>query len=354
MYYPGANKWIPATLKIKSTIYGDERPGFIFTVPESETATDGHINFTNTSGKYQNSAGDYIQATIKGMYLYDVNEENIVIRGEEPSNSYMQICRVSKEKLEKDKKLIGNAVYIVDDGTMLVTDFNGAKTDIAGSIYIGATEAGYAKSPEEFGTELYKLLKNGLNISDGSDISSLIKEKLRLESDESYIYLKYDSEEISKIPFTGTTPDPDPKPDPTVAVHIGKGASWSLSGTNPKLGGNTARAYSYAGDTGPAIGATDGAHGYGIALENGKTYTIKLDSTIADGCYYGLNVYAASGRILDSGWKTAGTDYTYTPPSDGLYMYINFKYSSAGSATITDEILETIVNGFSITKEAAS
>lgn len=162
LYYPGANKWIPATLKIKSTIYGDERPGFIFTVPESATTTDGYINFTNTSGKYQNSAGDYIQATIKGMYLYDVNEENIVIRGEEPSNSYMQICRVSKEKLEKDKKLIGNAMYIVDDGTMFVTDFNGKTKDIAGKIFIGATEAGYTGTPEEFGNALYQLIQSNI------------------------------------------------------------------------------------------------------------------------------------------------------------------------------------------------
>ena len=130
LYYPGSNKWIPATLKIKSTIYGDERPGFIFTVPESATTTDGYINFTNTSGKYQNSAGDYIQATIKGMYLYDVNEENIVIRGEEPSNSYLRICRVTDKKLENDKSYLSNALYITDSGKLFITDFNGTRIDI--------------------------------------------------------------------------------------------------------------------------------------------------------------------------------------------------------------------------------
>ncbi len=359
LYYPGANKWIPATLKIKSTIYGDERPGFIFTVPESETATDGYINFTNTSGKYQNSAGDYIQATIKGMYLYDVNEENIVIRGEEPSNSYMQICRVSKEKLEKDKKLIGNAVYIVDDGTMFATDFNGKRIDISISGGSGITIDELRLLPVPTAEDEGRIIK----VVDGKwqfaeerepDIASIIKERLRLGSDDSYIYLKYDSEEISKIPFKGTTLDPDPEPDPTVTVHIGKGASWAMSGTDPKLGGNTARAYSYVTDTEPNTGIVDSVHKYGILLENGQTYMIKLDSSVAPGCYYGLNVYSASGRVLDSGWKAAGTDYTYTPASDELYLYVNFKSGSAGSATITDEILETMINGFSITKEAVS
>lgn len=330
-----------------------------------------------------------VTATLTNVYMYDLGEE-VSIRGKTSTNASLQLCRINESQEALTPSNMRNALYVTEKGRMYCYDLSGVKTDIAGSIYIGAAEAGYAKSPEEFGSELYKLLKNGLNISDGGvtidelrllpvpteddegktvkvmdgkwqcveetepDISSLIKEKLRLESDESYIYLKYDSEEISKIPFTGTTPDPDPEPDPTVSVHIAKGASWSLSGTEPKLGVNTSRAYSYAGDGGPAIGATDGTHEYGIALEKGKTYTIKLDPTIADGCCYGLNVYTASGRILDTGWKTAGTDYTYTPPSDGLYMYINFKYGSAGSATITDEILETIVNGFSVTKETVS
>lgn len=159
IYFPGGTKWMPKTYKIKSSIYGDERPGYIFTVTESATGTDGYINFTNTSGKYQTSTGEYYKASIRGMYLYDVNEENIVIRGEEPSNSFLQICRVTEEKLAKDTKLIGNALYITDSGTIMITDFNGVKVDIAGSIYIGATKAGYTGSPEEFGNALYQLIQ---------------------------------------------------------------------------------------------------------------------------------------------------------------------------------------------------
>ena len=245
-----------------------------------------------------------------------------------------------------------NALYVTEKGRLYCYDLTGAKTDIAGSVYVGAMEAGYTGSPEEFGNALYNLIQNGGagSVIDASAVASLIKEKLRLESDDEYIYLKYDSEEISKIPFTGVTPDPDPKPDPTVVVKIAKGASWAMSGTDPKVGGNTARAFSYEGDTIPSIDVVDSSHIYGIPLENGQKYAVKLDSTIASDCYYGLNVYSAAGRVLDSGWKAAGTNYTYTPSSDGLYLYVNFKSGSAGYTTITDEILAKLQNGFSVTK----
>lgn len=41
----------------------------------------------------------------------------------------------------------------------MITDFNGVKVDIAGSIYIGAVKAGYTGSPEEFGNALYQLIQ---------------------------------------------------------------------------------------------------------------------------------------------------------------------------------------------------
>ena len=159
IYFPGGNRWVPKTYTIKSAIYNDTRPGLTFTVAESATGTDGYINFTNTSGNYQTSAGEYYKTSIRGMYLYDIDEENIVIRGEEPSNSFLQICRVTDAKLAKDKKLIGNALYFTDSGDVFVTDFNGTKVDIAGSVYIGAVEAGYTGSPEEFGNDLYQLIQ---------------------------------------------------------------------------------------------------------------------------------------------------------------------------------------------------
>lgn len=130
LFFSGRERWIPKTYKIKSSIYGDDRPGLTFTVPESATSSDGYMHLTNTSDGCQTSSGEYYKTSIRGMYLYDVNEENIVIRGEEPSNSFLQICRVTDEKLAKDKKLIGNALYITDSGKMFITDFNGVKIDL--------------------------------------------------------------------------------------------------------------------------------------------------------------------------------------------------------------------------------
>ena len=130
IYFSGGEAWIPKTCMIKSAIYNDDRPGFTFTIPESTTASDGYMTFTNTSDKCQNDAGEYHKTKIRGMYLYDINEENISIRGEEPSNSFLQICRVTEAKLEKDKKLIGNALYFTDGGAVFITDFNGNRIDI--------------------------------------------------------------------------------------------------------------------------------------------------------------------------------------------------------------------------------
>lgn len=130
IYYPGGDKWVPKTLSIKSSIYGDKRPGYIFTVPEEATTSNGYLNFTNTSGSCKTSSGDYFQASIRGMYLYDVNEENIVIRGEEPSNSYLRICRVTDKKMENEKSYLSNALYITDSGKMFITDFNGTRINI--------------------------------------------------------------------------------------------------------------------------------------------------------------------------------------------------------------------------------
>ena len=347
----GANTDTPNTVRLyadtvsKSEVWNNERLCCLrYTIPDD--ATSLVIGFQSFGFSTD------VTVTIQDVYLYDLGEE-VAIRGKTSTNASLQLCRVTESQESLTPSNIRNALYITEKGRMYCYDLSGVKTDIAGSIYIGAAEAGYTGSPEEFGSVLFKLIQNGGTGSAGDlDIAATIKEKLRLESDDSYIYLKYDSEEISKIPFKGATSAPDPEPDPTVTVHIGKGASWTMSGTDPKLGANAARAYSYAIDAEPSTGIVDSVHKHGIVLENGQTYTIKLDSSVAPGCYYGLNVYTVSGRVLDSGWKAAGTDYSYTPSSDGLYLYVNFKSGSAGSATITDEILETMMNGFSITKGA--
>lgn len=131
MYLPGlGEQWWPKTSKIKSSIYNDTRYGMLFTLPESITTSGCNITFTNTSSNYKNSDGNYYKSSIRGLYIYDIDEENIVLRGTDPSNSYLRICRVTDEKLKKDKKLVGNALYITDSGKMFITDFNGNRTDI--------------------------------------------------------------------------------------------------------------------------------------------------------------------------------------------------------------------------------
>lgn len=157
-YTPAGENWIPKGSTFTSQIYKETRFGKMITIPESATSSSGYLTFTNTCNTNKNGSGEYISVTIEGLYIYDVNEENIVLRGSEPSNSYLQICRVTEEKLATDTKLIGNALYITDAGKLFMTDFNGNETDLAGSIYAGAVEAGYEGSPSDFGASLYDLI----------------------------------------------------------------------------------------------------------------------------------------------------------------------------------------------------
>lgn len=451
IYFPGGNKWIPKTYKIKSSIYGDDRPGFIFTVAESATGTDGYINLTNTSGNCRTSTGEYYKTSIRGMYLYDVNEENIVIRGEEPSNSFLRICRVTDEKLAKDVKLLGNALYFTDSGAIFITDFNGNRTDIScpNNGIIEDLRLLPIPTAEDEGKILqvvngkWVVVENNPAVdpvpdnvvlfeeSDEEDsvidVESLIKNNLTLDADDEFLYLLYGEEQISKIPMAGSgnvvyctgirIQESDQicsienigalialsvfvspsgctqtvrwsSSDPTVAEvfsdgsvkvvgegtaiitakcgkysssinisvknlnvksNIAKNASWINRNGTPWNSENSARAYSYVGSTEP-FSLVDTEYAYGIPLGQGIKYTIRLNTEVAGGCYYGVQIFSSVSktRIVDSGWRTSGTEFNYTPAEDGLYLYVNFKYGAAGSATITDEILEKLRTGFSI------
>lgn len=450
IYFPGGNKWIPKTYKIKSSIYGDDRPGYIFTIPESATGTDGYINLTNTANGCQTSTGEYYKTSIRGIYLYDVNEENIVIRGEEPSNSFLRICRVTDEKLAKDVKLLGNALYFTDSGAIFITDFNGNRTDIScpNNGIIEDLRLLPIPTAEDEGKILqvvngkWVVVENNPAVdpvpdnvvlfeeSDEEDsvidVESLIKNNLTLDADDEFLYLLYGEEQISKVPMAGSgnvvyctgirIQESDQicsienigalialsvfvspsgctqtvrwsSSDPTVAevtsdgtvkvvgegtaiitakcgsysssinvsvknlnvkVNIAKAAGWFNSNGIPGFGENAARAYAYVGSTAPV--SANAGYIYGIPLEQGIEYTIRLNTELAGGCYYGVQIFSSVSktRIVDSGWRTSGTEFNYTPAEDGLYLYVNFKYGAAGSATITDEILEKLRAGFSI------
>ena len=68
--------------------------------------------------------------TIHGLYLYDLAEEGVTIRGRDPANAWLRVCRVTEAALAKDTRLVGNALYITDAGNMFITDYSGVRTDI--------------------------------------------------------------------------------------------------------------------------------------------------------------------------------------------------------------------------------
>ena len=156
--------------------------------------------------------------------MYDINEENIVVRGEEPSNSFLRICRVTDEKLANDKTLLGNSMYITDSGKMFITDFNGNKTDInvsgdgivedyrllpiptaedEGKI-LKVIDGKWTYSEENKTVELpdnLVLYEETVEDDPPLDISSIIKKNLSLDADGEFVYLMYGEDELSKIPL---------------------------------------------------------------------------------------------------------------------------------------------------------
>lgn len=137
-----------------------------------------------------------------------------------------------------------------------------------------------------------------------------------------------------------------------VEINVAYGFSWFDSNGIAQLGVNAARAHSYYGAAAPAY-ALDTNYVYGVPLKKGVKYTVKLDAKQAQDCYCGSQIYDSSthARIIDAGWKAAGVEYTYTPDKDNLYLYLNFKYGSAGSTTITEEIRNKMQAGISISTE---
>lgn len=184
----GGQYWFPKNNKITSVIYGDSRIGRIVTVPETATATTAYITFCNVNSSCKNSNGDYLTSSVRGFYIYDVNEEDIIIRGEEPSNSYLQFCRVTEKKLAKDKKLIGNALYVTDEGNSFVTDFYGKsrKPLISEKIEFNNT-----------GDKLQWKYKSEESWNDLLDIKSL-KDEIKKEMMAGMVIVSDNSEDVEK------------------------------------------------------------------------------------------------------------------------------------------------------------
>lgn len=129
-----------------------------------EDINASYIELCNISDKpyYINEQEEkvYYTFTIKGLYLYNPNEEDVVIRGETPANSWLQIARVTEEALLEYPNLQPNALYFTDDGKMFITDFSKNKHEVLERIFMGAVNAGYNGTPEEFGERLALLISN--------------------------------------------------------------------------------------------------------------------------------------------------------------------------------------------------
>lgn len=342
--------------------------------------------------------GTDVTVTLKGVYMYDLGEE-VSIRGKASTNASLRLCRINEAQEELTPSNMRNALYVTEKGRMYCYDLKGTKVDIAGSVYAGAVSAGYTDSPLKFGMDLYELIRKnnesqvvrctGIRIQESNktlntnDIGVLVAlsaikspagctESIQwASSNKETAIIKSSNDTTADIAIMGegmasiTAKCGSYTATRTITVEAAKnvkfnvfnGASWySANNAIPSLGGNINRAFTYAGASRPSLenisaqAVDDSSYSYGIPLKQGVKYIIELSTDLADGCYYGLQLYSSISktRIVDSGWKAAGTKYEYTPSSDGIYLYSNFKYGSAGSTSITDEILEKIKTGFSI------
>lgn len=89
------------------------------------------IKTTNNVGgsTREDGSANYYHIVVKGFYLYRIDEsEELFIRGEDPSDTLIGINRVKTDTI--DEELAPNTLYIVDDGTMFITNFKGQRVDI--------------------------------------------------------------------------------------------------------------------------------------------------------------------------------------------------------------------------------
>ena len=393
----GVNTDNPNTVRLyadtsaKSGIWDGEKLCCLkYTIPDD--ATNLYIGFQSYG------FGTDVTVTLKGVYMYDLGEE-VSIRGKASTNASLRLCRINEAQEELTPSNMRNALYVTEKGRMYCYDLKGTKVDIAGSVYAGAVSAGYTDSPLKFGIDLYELIQKnnesqvvrctGIRIQESNmtlntnDIGVLVAlsaikspagctESIQwASSNKETAMIKSSNDTTADIAIMGegtasiTAKCGSYTATRTITVEAAKnvkfnvfnGASWySANNAIPSLGGNINRAFTYAGASRPPLenisaqAVDDSSYSYGIPLKQGVKYIIELSTDSAAGCYYGLQLYSSISktRIVDSGWKAAGTKYEYTPSSNGIYLYSNFKYGSAGSASITDEILEKIKTGFSI------
>lgn len=128
-----SDKSYAAFLNMKSEISDDRISIARFTVPEDYAGGMSQTPmYIYTSGYVGGDSNGFYQLYIEGLYLYKLDErDELFIRGEDSSNTYIGINRVRTDTI--DEKLKPDFLYVVDDGSMFITDFRGDRVDIGGT-----------------------------------------------------------------------------------------------------------------------------------------------------------------------------------------------------------------------------
>lgn len=135
----------------KMSVFGEELHCIKFQIPDTATGIRVLMLCQNAV-----TNGSYID--INGCYLYDLDEEDLAIRGVTPTTSTMAVARVTDAEEKNDPATLNNAFYVSDLGEAWMRDINGNRISIEGGLYVGAKQAGYKGTPREFGAALYKLI----------------------------------------------------------------------------------------------------------------------------------------------------------------------------------------------------
>lgn len=98
-----------------------------FTVPEDYSGGMAQTPiYIYTSGYVGGDTNGLYELYVEGLYLYKLDErDELVIRGEDPSDTLISLNRVTKDKAEENLK--PDSVYFVDDGTVFATNFRGER-----------------------------------------------------------------------------------------------------------------------------------------------------------------------------------------------------------------------------------
>lgn len=121
-----------AFLNMKSEVSDDRIAIASFTVPADYAGGMAQTPmYVYTNGYVGGDSNGFYQLYIEGLYLYKLDErDELFIRGEDLSDTYIGINRVRTDTI--DEKLKPDSLYVVDDGSMFITDFRGDRVDIGG------------------------------------------------------------------------------------------------------------------------------------------------------------------------------------------------------------------------------